>query len=297
MGSWSDHPEANYVMIEPNVKYMLYTEAARANPPLAWYERPPPVPRKVIRVDKMRFLPSRRLQNAFSDEPWVQTVADDLDSFTHVFLHTLLFRGKQRKDGSTESLSWAFRALGKTHPQRLQDWRDEVEQSVWQLQEKVKEERAKGKEPDGASVDAIAEQLYQVMKVNIRQHGMERELQWRRNDEGVKERWRGQYEEYLKAMRALAEAAEKATLRAEEERRKKAERKALEKAAKRQREAEGTNESVAMPEAQPSGMEEMADEDVEMDCVEEEIGGAAAARMVDDHDERDEPSTKRARLM
>ncbi|KAI9057694.1 hypothetical protein FKP32DRAFT_1598086 [Trametes sanguinea] len=306
---WSSNPEANYVMIEPNVKYMLYTAQARANPPKAWYERPPPTPQKPVPVDKIRFLPTRRLQDAvYHSEPWHQVVADDLDSFSHVMLHAMLFAGKKRRDGSTASLSYAYRALDKHHPKVLMDWRDNVEDEIWRVGERVKKERAKGKEPDGATIDAIAEQLYAVFKVNIGQHSQERDLRWSygAKKENVEDRWKKQYEDYLTAMEALAKAADEATTRKEEERRVKAEQKALKKAQQAEEEKAKSSKAVAEETAKDQ-TEQSESQDVPMEEQQDSgkgkgkaIEGAAQEnpREADraDGEELDEPAAKRARL-
>ncbi|CDO77227.1 hypothetical protein BN946_scf184747.g40 [Trametes cinnabarina] len=304
-GRWSSNPEANYVMIEPNLKYMLYTAQARANPPLPWYERPPPTPKKPIPVDKIRFLPSRRLDNAFESSPWRQTVADDLDSFTHVMLHAFLFRGKKRRDGSTDSIAYAYNALNKEHPKILLNWRDDVEDSILALGKKVKQARAEGKEPDGGSIDAIAEQLYEVIRVNIRHHSWERELAngYRTREEGAEERWKKQYEQYNGAMEELAKAADEATRRKEEARRLKAEQKAL----KAQQAAEEANQKAEALAGEAS--QAPTDQDVEQatQIVEgQERGGETSVvdttslefqgKNTSKRESLDEPAAKRPRL-
>ncbi|OSC97924.1 hypothetical protein PYCCODRAFT_1480944 [Trametes coccinea BRFM310] len=310
MMRWSSNPEANYVMIEPNVKFMLYTAQARANPPLPYWERPPPTPQKPVPIDKIRFLPTRRLQDAiYRSGPWQQVVADDLDSFSHVMLHAMLFRGKKRRDGSTDSLAFAYRALNKQHPKVLMDWRDEVEESIWRIGERVKKERAEGKEPDGATIDAIAEQLYAVFRINIRQHSQERELSasynWT-NKEDVKDRWKKQYEDYLTALDALAKAADDATTRKEEARRLKAEQKALKKAQKAEEEKALASKAVAEEPAKAQAEQE-GGQDIPME-VQDDIGkgkGKATESVVpensraadrEDRDDLEEPAAKRARL-
>ncbi|KAI0774666.1 hypothetical protein BD413DRAFT_670032 [Trametes elegans] len=238
---WSDNPEANYIMIEPNVKYMLYTREARANPPTPWYARPPPAIYQSFPLDKVRFLPSRRLQNALGTSRWVQTVGDDLDSFSQVLLHSILLRGKRRRDGLTNGLVNLFSALGNTHPKRLLDWRDEAEQSLWRLtQDILRDPKDKGKEPDGTTVAAWADEFYRLFKVNVSHHSEERALAYSgKTHEGARERAARQYDEYLQAYQTFLEAVEAGFARKEEQMRLQAEQKAEKKAGEAQEALEG----------------------------------------------------------
>ncbi len=53
---FSDNPDANYIMIEPNVKYMISSYAALAHAPKPWYDRPPPTPKQSVRVVRQFYL-------------------------------------------------------------------------------------------------------------------------------------------------------------------------------------------------------------------------------------------------
>lgn len=181
----------------------------------------------------MRFLPTRKLQNAFSDAPWEHTVGDDLDSFTYVFVHALLFRGHQRGDSCTARIRGYYSSLGNEHPKTLRDIRDSFENSLWIIGEDVKKLRANGEEPDGKTIAQFAEPLYRVTKVNVAHHCQERALALTKEGrEGAKERAEKQYEEYMKVMVTLKESIDEGWARKAEEKRKKAEMKAHEKAQK-----------------------------------------------------------------
>ncbi|KAH9884939.1 hypothetical protein C8Q73DRAFT_784873 [Cubamyces lactineus] len=285
---WSDNPEGNYVMIEPNLKFMLYTDRAKKHPPPAYYERPPPRVLKALPLDKMRFYPTRRLQNAIWGGPWNHVVADDLDSFSHVFLHTILLRNKQRRDGSAGSLGWAFGVLGGTHPQRLMDWRDEVEQGIWRTSESVKKKRKAGKEPDPATLDAISDELFKVFQVNIGQHGLERMIAsgYAPNEKrSVKERAKDHYDEYIQAMENLAQAADAACSKVEEAKREKAERKAAKKAKETEEAAKRKeDERETAPAEEEAGSKEALQEETK--DVEMEIGASGEALAEDDSEGR-----------
>ncbi|KAI0677735.1 hypothetical protein C8Q78DRAFT_107392 [Trametes maxima] len=308
-----------YIEIEPGVKYLLHSEYARKHAPIPWWARPPAPPQKALPVDKMRFLPSRRLQDAmWTSEPFTQTVADDLDSFSHVLLHTLLWRDKKRRDGSSSGMSGYLGCLGQEHPKKLLDNRDGVENSLWIMGQDVKKLRAQGKEPDGATLKAVAEELYAVFKVNIGHHGTERSLTWQeKQKEEVKERWKKQYEEYMTAFGVYKDAVEKAMARKDEELRLKAEKKAKKKA-EQVRAAEESKEEAAAETDKEKGqatastketspataLVERQAEDVEMADAEKKEGESKGeSSLVRPHPEDDgekadteEPAQKRPRV-
>ncbi|KAI0650922.1 hypothetical protein C8Q79DRAFT_1101809 [Trametes meyenii] len=266
-----------YIEIEPGLKYLLHSDLARKYAPKPWWARPPAPPAKALPVDKMRFLPSRRLQDAmWTSTPFTQTVADDLDSFSHVLLHTLLWRDKKRRDGSSSGMAGYLGCLGQEHPKKLLDNRDGVENRLWIMGEDVKKLRAQGKEPDGATLEAVAEELYAVFKVNIGHHGTERSLTWSDlKKEEVKVRWKQQYEEYMTAFGVYKDAVEKAMARKDEELRLKAEKKAKKKA----EQAHAAEESKVRPSAatgkekdQATASVERSVEDVEMEDAENKEG-------------------------
>ncbi|KAI0658672.1 hypothetical protein C8Q70DRAFT_993491 [Cubamyces menziesii] len=303
---WSDHPEGNYVMIEPNVKFMLYTDRAKKYPPPAYYERPPPPIQKALPLDKMRFYPSRRLQNAMWGGPWNHTVADDLDSFSHVFLHSVLLRSKRRKDGSAGSLGWAYAALGKTHPQKLLDWRDEVEQGIWRTSEGVKKKRKEGKEPNPATLDAISDELFKLFKVNIGQHGLEREIASGYaygEKRTVQERAKDHYEQYTQALETLAKAADAACAKVEEAKREKAEKKAAKKAKQAEEAAKREQDERAAAAAETDKVDSQDATEGDAQDIEMETGtggeaedGSKGESNKEEDDGTEEPAAKRPRL-
>ncbi len=193
----------------------------------------------------MRFLPTRFLQNAFSDSPWEHTVGDDLDSFTYVFVHALLFRGRQRCDPCTARIGGYYSRFGAEHPKKLMDIRDSFENWLWIIGEDTKKLRAEGEEPDGTTIEQFAEPLYRVTKVNVAHHCQERALALTKaGREGAKERAAKQYEEYMNAMVTLKESIDAGWARKTEEKRRKAEAKA-EKKAQKAKETEKAEDSVA----------------------------------------------------
>ncbi|KAI0757963.1 hypothetical protein C8Q74DRAFT_290157 [Fomes fomentarius] len=140
------NPEEHYVMIEPNLKFLLTFPWTRA--PLPWYARPPPTPIKPgPPPDKLRFTSTRSIHNAF--QPWgcpyVQTAADDLDSFLQTFLHALLFRGGEEVKG----VRHLYDKLGNLDLHGLGRTRDGVRGTFWRLDDEVKrrerEERERAK--------------------------------------------------------------------------------------------------------------------------------------------------------
>lgn len=208
----------------------------------------------------MRFLPTRKLQNAFSDVPWEHTVGDDLDSFTYVFVHALLFRGHQRDDKCTARIRGYYYSLGNEHPKTLMDIRDSFENSLWIIGEDVKKLRAEGQEPDGKTIAQFAEPLYRVTKVNVAHHSDERALALKKaGREGAKERAAKQYEEYMKAMVTLKESIDEGWARKAEEKRKKAEIKAQEKAQKAKEVEKAENIAGALDQARAAGGAEKKD--------------------------------------
>ncbi|KAI0328236.1 hypothetical protein GY45DRAFT_1021192 [Cubamyces sp. BRFM 1775] len=257
----------------------------------------------------MRFYPSRRLQNAMWGGHWRHTVADDLDSFSHVFLHSVLLRSKKRKDGSAGSLGWAYRALGSTHPQKLMDWRDEVEQSIWRTSERVKKNLKEGEEPNPATLDAISDELFKLFQVNIGQHGLERTIASGYASEEkrtVQERAKDHYEEYTKALENLAKAADAACRKVEEGKREKAERKAARKAKEAEEAAKREKGETTAAPAETGGIDAKSvpqedTQDVEMEMEMGASGGAEDASEGKSDEKRDddgteEPLAKRPRL-
>ncbi|KAI0355501.1 hypothetical protein OH77DRAFT_1521053 [Trametes cingulata] len=302
MGLW-DNEEAHYVMIEPNLKYMLYSAQARANPPKAWYERPPPRPHKSLPVDKLRFLPCRRLQNAFDSTPWIQTVGDDLDSFTQLLLHVLIFRSVRGVDDFAAGLAGFYRPLGGEHAQRLQDWRDALENRLWMMSEgyvgaargQSREARKAEMEAGraGVCVEAVAGELHRVTKVNVRHQCEERRLAGRFG-KGEEERAGRQYDEYLAAMGVFREALDRMYAREEEAKRRKAEEKTETEHALECKDADRADDAEGMVK---EGAAEELLTDVEMHATEAHTNASPpAAGKAAREDETEERPSKKARV-
>ncbi|KAI0748778.1 hypothetical protein C8Q80DRAFT_1271136 [Daedaleopsis nitida] len=143
MRGYQWNPYEHYIWIEPNVKYLLRSPGAIKHAPKPWYARPPPSPVKVPPpVDKLRFVSTRRIHDAFHAYPvYTQTVADDLDSLAQTFLHALLFRGGP----DVSPISHMFRSLGQEELWNLGSARDAISDTFFWMrkEQKEKEERRK----------------------------------------------------------------------------------------------------------------------------------------------------------
>ncbi|KAI0638667.1 hypothetical protein C8Q77DRAFT_447390 [Trametes polyzona] len=309
---WSDNPEGNYIMIEPNVKFMIHSQEALRRAPRPWYARPPPTPVKPLPVDKLRFLPTRRLQNSLSSQLWTQTVGDDLDSLSYTFLHALLFRAYKGSDRTAAKIAGYYSTLGSSHPKRLMDWRDDVETQFWIISEDVKSARkASGKEPDGTSIEAFAEELYKLHRVNIAHHSQERALAGTiEQKEGMHERSKKQYDDYLQAMETLKAAIDNGWARKQEEKRKKAELKASQKAEKTEKTQEPEGPESKAEDTEPQQDIQMKDDDGKASAETQREQQDPVVNIVEQQDvpmgteeaadapelEESGPPTKRARL-
>ncbi|KAI0684358.1 hypothetical protein C8Q76DRAFT_314886 [Earliella scabrosa] len=120
MSDWN--PEEHYIWIEPNVKYLLTFPHSHKYAPLPWYARPPPRPVKPgPPPDKLRFVSTRRISNAFdSFTPYTQTLADDLDAFAQTFLHALLARGGK----DVADVRHLYASFGRTDLHMLKEARE-----------------------------------------------------------------------------------------------------------------------------------------------------------------------------
>ncbi|KAI0832903.1 hypothetical protein BC628DRAFT_1348890 [Trametes gibbosa] len=302
--SWSSNPEANYIMIEPGIKYMIRNKEALRYAPKPWYERPLRPPADPVPIDMIRFLPTRKLQTSWWGSTWNPTPADDLDSFSYLFLHALLFRGKQRGESTMGQIQYDYGLLGASHAKNLMDNRDHVETHLWLVSESVDKASKTGKQPCGTTIDAFARPLYKMFKVNESHHAQERQLaQERRSKENVEERARAQYEEYLAAMEAVNTAIQEGWAREEklQDEKKAEKKKKTKKALKRTLEQTAECGSTDLTEeevvgASEEGVEESVPEsvgsqDVSIDA-EGEVGGIVSSSRDSSH----EPLSKRPRL-
>ncbi|KAI0705728.1 hypothetical protein C8T65DRAFT_652568 [Cerioporus squamosus] len=243
------NPEENYIMIEPNVKYLLSSPRAARYAPIPWYKRPPPRPvQPGPPQDKLRYVSTRRIQNAFQhNTPFRQTVADDLDSLMQTFLNALLKR--------TGYMPCMLSHYGKEELHPLKVAREEASDHFWYAMEdqrrlreaqerarKAKEGGSAGEEVDAKTgediepgpegVAAMVEPLWEMMKMSTTMMASENRVarEWGRQEpkEQKDQRAAEHYEKFTEVMQKVLEAADvgekrtllrKALVKAEREKR------------------------------------------------------------------------------
>ncbi|RDX47747.1 hypothetical protein OH76DRAFT_1484434 [Lentinus brumalis] len=287
------NPEENYIMIEPNVKYLLSSPRAARYAPIPWYNRPPPRPAKPgPPPDKLRYVSTRRIQNAFDARtPFRQTVADDLDSLMQTFMDALLKRTRYMPcmlnhygEHELHTLKVAREEASDHFWHVLQDQRRQKE--AWERAQRAKESASECEEVDANEAEAVdagenvepgpegvaamADPLLQMMRLSTANMNSETRLAspWggRETTEERDKRVAEHYEKLTDVMRKVGEAAEVGEKR-------RLMRKAAEKAEKERTKAEGQVETRKTGETSPAEAMEV-EEDILDEALESGVTGA-----------------------